>query len=116
MIKLEHRGMGHHRRRGRGRGRPFKSPYVGYRWHGKGQEIILELFDYELEVLKLIDLEGLTQENVASKMKPPDDTLSRGNINRYLQTARQKVVQALLTSEHINLRVINTQSEDKTFD
>lgn len=116
MSNLEHRGMGHHRHRARGRGRPFKSPYINHRWNGEGHENILELFDYELEVLKLIDVEGLTQEEVALKLKPPNDTLSRGNINRYLQTARQKVVQALLTSEHITLRVINTQNEEKSLD
>ena len=110
---MEHRGMGHPRRRGRGRGRPFKSPYVNHRWKGQGQETVLELFDFELEVLKLIDLEGFTQEKVALKLRPLDDTLSRGNINRYLQNARQKVVQSLLSSEHITLRIINTQKNDE---
>ena len=107
--------MGHHRRRGRGRGRgrPFKAPYVNHRWVGQGRENVLELFDYELEVLKLIDLEGFTQEEVALKMKPPDDTISRGNINRYLQKARKKVVEALLSSENIKLRVINSQQKEE---
>ena len=113
---MEHRGKGHHRRhgmgRGRGRGRPFKSPYVNHKWDGQGRETVLELFDYEIEVLKLIDLEGCTQEEVALKMKPPDDTISRGNINRYLQQARKKVVQALLSSENIKLHVINSQQEE----
>ena len=105
-------GRGHGRGQGRGRGRPFKSPYVGHQWKGYGQENILELYDYELEVLKLIDLEGFTQEEVALKMKPPDDTISRGNINRYLQSARKKVVEALLKAENIKLRVINTQQDE----
>ena len=102
--------MGHHRRKRRGR--PFKSPHITQPWDGYGERNTLELFDYELEVLKLIDLHGFTQEEAALKMKPPNDTISRGNINRYLQSARKKVVQALLTSEHINLRVINTQNNE----
>ncbi len=102
--------MGHHRHRGRGR--PFKSPCVRHQWNANGIGRVLELYDFELEVLKLIDVEGFTQEEVAVQMKPPDDTLSRGNINRYLQNARKKVVEALLNSEHISLRIINTQRID----
>ena len=101
--------MGHHRHRGRGR--PFKTPNVSHNWDAHGVETTLELYDYELEVLKLIDVEGYTQEEVAIHMKPQDDTLSRGNINRYLQNARKKLVLALLNSEHNSLRVINTQRE-----
>lgn len=104
---MEHRGTGHHRHRGRGR--PFKSPCVRQQWNAAGMESVLELYDFELEVLKLIDVDGFTQEEVAQQMKPQDDTLSRGNINRYLQSARKKVVLALLNSERVSLKVINTQ-------
>ena len=56
----------------------------------------------------------MTQEEAAQEMKPENDSLSRGNINRYLQNAREKVVKALLQSENIEIEVINTQKkEDK---
>lgn len=132
LKKLEHDGMGHNQHRGgkgmgrrggrgqgrghgkgQGRGRPFKIPHLTNNWDGKGKEITLKLFDYELEVLKLIDLKGYTQEEVASKIKPQDDTLSRGNINRYLQNAREKVVSALLNAENISLHIIDTQNQNK---
>ena len=45
-------------------------------------------------------------------MKPKNDSLSRGNINRYLQNAREKVVKALLQAETIKLVIINTQQEE----
>ena len=127
-MKLEHDGMGYNRHRGggkghgrghgrsqgrgRGRGRPFKLPQVSNKWDGKGKENTLELFDYELEVLKLIDVEGFTQEEVAFKMTPPNDTLSRGNINRYLQNAREKVIRSLLNAESIKVNIIDTQSQN----
>ena len=63
-------------------------------------------------MLRLVDLEGLTQEEAAQEMKPKNDSLSRGNINRYLQNAREKVVKALLQAETIKLVIINTQQEE----
>ena len=104
----ERQGRGHHGRRRR-RGRPSKLPNIEYNWNPLISEKILDLYDYELEVLRLIDLEGFTQEEVAQRMKPANDSISRGNINRYLQNARKKVVNALLESEKIKIRIINTQ-------
>ena len=103
------RGKGHYGRRRRGR--PNKLPKVEYNWKPVESENMLDLYDYELEVLRLIDLEGFTQEEVAQKLKPVDDSLSRGNINRYLQNARKKVVKAMLQSEKITIRVIKTQKK-----
>jgi len=44
----------------------------------------------ELEALRLVDLEGLSQEDAGERMK-----VSRGTVWRLLQSARKKVVQAL---------------------
>jgi len=44
----------------------------------------------ELEVLRLVDLEGLSQEEAGAKMG-----ISRGTIWRLLQNARKKTAQAL---------------------
>ena len=44
----------------------------------------------ELEVLRLVDLEGLSQEEAGERMG-----VSRGTIWRLLQSARKKTVQAL---------------------
>ena len=44
----------------------------------------------ELEVLRLVDLEGLSQEDAGSKMG-----ISRGTVWRLLQSARKKVTQSL---------------------
>ena len=44
----------------------------------------------EVEALRLVDLEGLSQEQAGTKMG-----ISRGTIWRLLQSARRKVTQAL---------------------
>ena len=44
----------------------------------------------ELEALRLVDLEGLSQEQAGTKMR-----VSRGTIWRLVKSARQKVAQAL---------------------
>ena len=105
-----HEGMGHHWRHRRGR--PSKTPWIKVPWNPTEPHYILELYDFELEALRLVDLEGLTQEEAAQEMKPENDSLSRGNINRYLQNAREKVVKALLQSETIKIVVINTQNKE----
>lgn len=84
------------RRRGR-RGRPPTPVYIGHRPvseafiprpHGGGRPILLE--PAELEALRLVDLEGLTQEEAGLRMG-----ISRGTVWRLIQRARRKVAQAL---------------------
>lgn len=53
----------------------------------------VELIYPEYEVLRLTDLEGLTQEEVAKRMKT-----SRGTVWRLLQNARKKVTLVLTES------------------
>ncbi|HDN83480.1 MAG TPA: DUF134 domain-containing protein [Candidatus Altiarchaeales archaeon] len=47
----------------------------------------------EYEALKLVDLQGLTQEDAAKKMNT-----SRGTIWRLLESARKKIAKALVES------------------
>jgi predicted DNA-binding protein (UPF0251 family) len=54
----------------------------------------------EIEALRLVDLEGLSQEEAGKKMG-----VSRGTIWRLLQSARRKVAQAL--TEGRPLKVTN---------
>jgi len=50
----------------------------------------------ELEALRLVDLQGLTQDEAGTKMR-----VSRGTIWRLLQRARKKVAQALTEGRQI---------------
>jgi RNA polymerase sigma factor (sigma-70 family) len=52
----------------------------------------------ELEVIRLIDLEGLTQEQAGQKMG-----ISRGTIWRILHRARRKIAQALVEGRRIKI-------------
>jgi len=83
-----------------GPGRPFSYLYLSQIPHVR--EFIpnpclnpqpIELTYAEFEVLRLVDLENLTQEDAARRMKT-----SRGTIWRLLQNARKKVAQALTES------------------
>jgi predicted DNA-binding protein (UPF0251 family) len=53
-----------------------------------GDPIFIDLV--EIEVLRLVDLEGLSQEEAGERME-----ISRGTIWRLLQSARRKTTQAL---------------------
>jgi predicted DNA-binding protein (UPF0251 family) len=95
-----------HRRRRRGlRGRTPTPVYIEHKPKteyfnpeppGNGIPIILELA--ELEVIRLIDLEGLTQEQAGKRMG-----ISRGTIWRILHKARRKVAQALVEGQRIKI-------------
>ena len=53
----------------------------------------------ELEALRLVDQEGLSQEEAGERMG-----ISRGTIWRLLQTARKKLAQALTEGRPIQIR------------
>ena len=59
--------------------------------------ILLEL--EELEALRLVDLEGLTQEQAGTQMN-----ISRGTIWRFIQTARRKTTKALVEARPLYIR------------
>ena len=50
----------------------------------------------ELEALRLVDLEGLTQEEAGERMG-----VSRGTVWRLLQTCRKKIAEALVRNKTI---------------
>ena len=86
-----------HRRRRGGRGRFPIQPSIGKEPKAKrltpkpvvdSNEIYLDLA--EAEVLRLVDIEGLYQEQAGAKMG-----VSRGTIWRLLASARRKVAQSL---------------------
>jgi uncharacterized protein len=61
----------------------------------------------EVEAFRLVDLEGLSQEEAGQKMN-----ISRGTIWRLVQSARRKTAQALSEGKPIN---IVTTTTDKNF-
>jgi len=83
-----------------GPGRPFGNLYLSEIPHAKEFRPFpiknpqpIEMTYPEYESLKLADFEGLTQEQVADRMKT-----SRGTVWRLLSSARKKVAQALTES------------------
>jgi predicted DNA-binding protein (UPF0251 family) len=60
---------------------------------------IVELYADEVEALRLVDYEGLSQEEAASSMK-----ISRGTVWRLLQSGRKKIVAMVV--EHKQLKVV----------
>ncbi len=98
------------RGRGGGRGRRFRGgrpriqPRVDSKWSSTTGETILKLTTVELETLRLVDKEGLTQEQAATQMH-----ISRGSLWRILQEARKKVISALTAGKsHIHMQIENT--------
>ena len=63
---------------------------------GFGEPITLE--HEELEALRLVDLEGLSQEEAGIKMG-----ISRGSIWRFLKRAREKVARALTEGRRLDV-------------
>jgi predicted DNA-binding protein (UPF0251 family) len=87
-------------RRREGPGRPFSDLFITLMPHikefvpnpmSKKEPIALSYPEYNL--INLIDLEGLTQEEAAKRMKT-----SRGTVWRLLENARKKIAQALVES------------------
>ena len=96
------------RRRRRGRkGRPPKPVRIGVTppanvFSPSGPPTNVEpvhLEPAELEALRLVDQEGLSQEEAGEKMD-----ISRGTIWRLLQSARKKLAQALTEGRPIQIR------------
>jgi len=96
-------GHGYGRRRGRCRGRRWieQLPQTTYfRPHGQPQAHINTtlLTVEELEALRLVDLEDLTQEEAAAMMG-----VSRKTLWNDLQRARKKVINALVNGYEIRI-------------
>jgi predicted DNA-binding protein (UPF0251 family) len=98
---MMHRGR---RRRGR-RGRPPSPVYINHLPRARefipaprGDEPPIQLEPAELEALRLVDLEDLSQEEAGKRMG-----VSRGTVWRLLQEARRKVTQALVEGRPIRI-------------
>ena len=98
---MMHRGR---RRRGR-RGRPPSPVYINYLPRARefiptprGDELPIQLEPAELEALRLVALEDLSQEEAGKRMG-----VSRGTVWRLLQEARRKVTQALVEGRPIRI-------------
>ena len=96
------------RRRGQ-RGRTPTPVYIGHspkaiifepHPQGYGEPIMLD--HEELEAFRLVDLEGLSQEEAGIKMG-----ISRGSIWRFLKRAREKVARALTEGRPLHIIVEN---------
>ena len=88
------------RKRFRG-GRPRVQPFIGSEWNSSNGETILSLSKAELEVLRLVDEQNLTQEQAAEKMQ-----ISRGTLWRILQQVRKKLISALNSGkENIHVHI-----------
>ena len=92
------------RRRGR-RGRIPTPVFIGHRPAAEGfmpypdvGEGTIVLEPAELEALRLVDLEDLSQEEAGVKMG-----VSRGTVWRILHDARRKVVHALIEGRQIQI-------------
>ncbi len=59
----------------------------------------IELYYDELEALRLVDYEGLSQEEAGQKMN-----ISRGTIWRLLEQARRKITEALIAGKTITIK------------
>ncbi len=71
---------------------PTAASFIPYTENGvplQGEPIYLSID--ELEALRLVYLEGMTQEEAANRMK-----ISRGTLWRLLQSGRKKVVRGLI--------------------
>lgn len=60
------------------------------------------LFHDELEAMRLCDLEGLTQEEAGKRMN-----ISRGTVQRLLESARKKVIFAITNAKAIIIEPIS---------
>lgn len=100
----------HRRRRRGGRGRIPRPVYIEQRTpaetftpHPASDEAPILLEQAELEALRLVDLEGHSQEEAGEKMG-----VSRGTVWRLLQAARKKVAQAL--SHGRAIRIVTSEA------
>ncbi len=93
------RGYG---RRGRRRGPRWISyipPATSYAPQGMPYSRTIVLFYSELEAMRLVDVEGLTQEEAAARMG-----VSRKTLWNELKSGRRKVVEAILNGWNIEIR------------
>jgi predicted DNA-binding protein (UPF0251 family) len=64
----------------------------------EGNQEAVHIEPAELEALRLVDLEGLSQEEAGGRMG-----VSRGTVWRFIQSARKKTAQALTEGRRIQI-------------
>lgn len=94
------RGRGRGHGRGRRLGRPRITPDVSSNWKETTGKVNLLLNNHEIEVIKLLDHDGLTQEEAANVLN-----VSRGSIWRYISSARKKIATAIISGNEIKILV-----------
>ncbi|MHA1965761.1 MAG: DUF134 domain-containing protein [Candidatus Thorarchaeota archaeon] len=102
-----------HRRRRGGRGRFPIQPKIGRKPRAEkmtpepsGAEVPIHIDLAETEVLRLVDLEGLYQEQAGNSMN-----ISRGTVWRLLASAREKVTRSIFEGRPL---VIGIPLEEET--
>lgn len=83
-------------------GRPRSHPMVRFPWQYIEGIAKLKLTPQELECLRLVDHEDLTQIQAADQMG-----VSRATIWRILQSARKKIIDVLLNASDISVDISN---------
>jgi predicted DNA-binding protein (UPF0251 family) len=99
--------MGYKWRRGRFPGRPRKERIIEDNFGVKkfvclasqNREIEVYIYFDELEAMRLVDYEGLSQEDAGGKMN-----ISRGTIWRLLEQGRKKILAALTSGKTIVIK------------
>lgn len=103
---IMYRGRGYGRGRGRRLHRGIGRPPVAYpieidRRITRNQ-ISIELTSFELQILQLSDIEGLTQQEIAEKLK-----ISQTSVWRYLKSIRLRLADAISKHNQINIIIVD---------
>ncbi len=100
------RGMGRGMGRRRGRGRPPVARSMDFDRNLFAVKGIIELSSFELQILKMSDIENLTQDEIAQKLKITQKIdISQTSVWRYLKTIREKLAKAILSYEFIEIHI-----------
>ncbi|MCY3413497.1 MAG: DUF134 domain-containing protein [Candidatus Heimdallarchaeota archaeon] len=92
------RGQGRGRGRGRGVGRPRRLPKIDSVSNDIQGVAEIELSKIDREILRLLDIEHFTQEQVAEKLE-----VSRATIWRYIKATRKKIAEAVISATEIKI-------------
>ena len=95
-----HRGQRRGHGRGRGRGRPVVAYPIEFDVEGRTTQGSIVLSSFELKVLQMADLEGLTQNEIAEKLN-----ISQTSVWRYLKAVREKIAKAIVENDTINITI-----------
>jgi predicted DNA-binding protein (UPF0251 family) len=92
------RGRGHRGMHHRGIGRPPISYPMNVNRSVLLDKGLIELSSFELQILQLSDIEGLTQEEIAEKL-----SVSQTSIWRYLKAIRLKIAETITKHDVIDV-------------